>query len=200
MATPTVLVRFTGTRPGTVFYQGPGTRRYKFGQNDQHFQAQVSANCWYYLKQKYGRELLEIPQSLHARKMDLGCLVSVTTLLTDGEKRALLAANFKTIGEIMADAGAATALLPYGNNVSDRLVDAVFYGKAPSFQYALPPSDDLRKIAHVGLVTAARLITAGFADYAAVAGMTQDQWNSIPGVAPANYEAVITSAQELLEA
>jgi len=200
-----VLVRYTGTRPGTQHYQVKGrTRRYQFGQNKNHYQAMVDVDDWSHLKRAFERELLEIPMHLHSQQMDLGCLIVISSLFTDSEKLALVRTGLATVGEALAMPDLVESVLPVGNNVLKRLNDFLFYRQEPSFVYEtyapVVEADDLTKIKSVGASTARNLNTLGYFTYNDVAErLTADEWKKLQGVSPKIYRAVVESAALLAD-
>lgn len=99
------FVRFTGKRPGSMWYQAPGTQRYAFGQNPSHYQQAIPNNEWPALKAQFGAWLLEIPADKARRVMVLDALVASCDLpiLTTGIKVALIDAGLETIGMVLAE-------------------------------------------------------------------------------------------------
>lgn len=100
-----VFVRFTGTRPGSTWYQAQGTNRYAFGQNPEHRLQGVTVADWPALKAKFGAWLLEVPPEKARSNMVLETLVATADLpaLDRATKAALIDAGLETLGMVLAE-------------------------------------------------------------------------------------------------
>ncbi len=115
-------LRYTGTVLGSHAYPAPGYRRIAFGQNPTHFQQLVTVEAAAFLKQQYGKELLEIPMDMGRSEMVLHTLINASAILTDAEKKAL-ASGYQTLGEVIADDSNIFAM--FGEYVAPKLLNKI---------------------------------------------------------------------------
>jgi len=93
-----LIVFFSGSRPGGIVYFAPGTNRYLLGANPSSYFAAIKEVDWLAIKAKYGKELL------------LGHAAVATALIpetTENQEwltgwQTLLSFGYKTLGEVAA--------------------------------------------------------------------------------------------------
>lgn len=100
----TVIVRYVGTRPGSMAYSTPQTGRYLFGNNANHRQQIVNLEDWPALKEEYALDLLAIPKEKARGVQDLNQMLTAAGLrtITGDEVRVLLASGIATVGAVLA--------------------------------------------------------------------------------------------------
>lgn len=116
------FLRYTGTVVGSQPYPAPGYKRIAFGNNPTHFQQLVTVNTADFLKQVYGKELLEIPLTMGNVPMALDTLINTSSLLEDRTK-AKLAGAYRTLGEVIADQDAIYSM--FGEYDAPEILNAI---------------------------------------------------------------------------